>query len=84
MLPVLYEKAKNTCPPDADEMNFSVFYSLYSLKSKYNYPLGTSWYTVFRRNSRFIQDKSVAGNRKSSGLEVLMGSKMLNNRLESQ
>ena len=49
-------------------MNFSVFYSLYGLKSKYNYPLCDSWYTVFRRNSRFIQDRKVAGNPKSSGL----------------
>ena len=51
-----------------EQNELSVFYSLSSLKSKNNYPLCVSWYTVFRRDSRFIQDKSVSRNRGVSPL----------------
>ena len=50
------------CPPYTDKMNINGINSLYSLEIKYNYPLCDSWYIVFRRNSRLIQDESVSRN----------------------
>ena len=49
-------------PPDADRMDATEYYGLNSTKITNKNTLCVSWYTVFRRNSRFIQDESVAGN----------------------
>ena len=43
-------------------MNTYGYSGLNSTKITNKNTLCVSWYTVFRRNSRFIQDKSVAGN----------------------
>jgi hypothetical protein len=50
------------CAPAVDKMNTDGYNSLISTKTADKNTLCDSWYTVFRRNSRFIQDKSVAGN----------------------
>ena len=43
-------------------MNTAEYYGLNSTKIANKNTLCDNWYTVFRRNSRKIQDKSVAGN----------------------
>ena len=49
-------------PPDTDRMDTAEYYGLNSTKSANKNTLCDNWYTVFRRNSRKIQDESVAGN----------------------
>ena len=49
-------------PREVDGMNTYGESGLNGTKITNKNTLCDSWYTVFRRNSRFIQDESVAGN----------------------